>query len=194
MTKRNFDKEILGISKTTFAGIAIALGCCLYLFAPNNIIGAVLFSCGLLCVRIYKLTLFTGKVQFLITSKYPWYDYPLMLLGNLLGASLIAVITMTMTGDLAAPIAAAKAAQPFGDAFIKGIGCGMLMSLATYENSPLWICLLCVPAFILAGFNHCIADWYYALVAEKIGISFLATILGNIVGGAILLNPHWTNT
>ena len=64
--KANFDKEIQGISKTTFAGIAIGLGCCLFLLAPNNIIGAVLFSCGLLCVRIYKLTLFTGKVQFLI--------------------------------------------------------------------------------------------------------------------------------
>ena len=44
------------------AGMAIALGCCLYLLAPNPTIGAVLFSCGLLCVRIYKLNLFTGKI------------------------------------------------------------------------------------------------------------------------------------
>lgn len=192
--KANFDKEIQGISKTTFAGIAIGLGCCLFLLAPNNIIGAVLFSCGLLCVRIYKLTLFTGKVQFLITSRYPWYDYPLMLIGNLLGVSIVAAITASITGELAAPIAAAKAAQPFGEAIIKGIGCGMLMSLATYKDSPLWMCLICVPAFILAGFNHCIADCYYAIAGGAIGTSFFATILGNIIGGSILLNGNWTNT
>ena len=48
--------------KAIMAGMAIALGCCLYLLAPNPTIGAVLFSCGLLCVRIYKLNLFTGKI------------------------------------------------------------------------------------------------------------------------------------
>ena len=79
----------------------------------------------------------------------------------------------------------------------KGIGCGMLMSLATNQDSPLWMCLICVPAFILAGFNHCIADAYYALTGWNIGMGFVATIIGNIIGGAILLNknilPNKTN-
>ena len=71
-------------------------------------------------------------------------------------------------------------------ALVKGISCGMLMSLATCPDSPLWMCLICIPAFILAGFNHCIADAYYAIAGGHIGFGFIATIIGNIIGGALL--------
>lgn len=175
------------------AGIAIALGCCLYLLAPNPIIGSVLFACGLLCVRIYQLNLFTGKVQYMPTNEYPITYYPLVLLGNLIGVFIVACLTFELTREAAIPLATAKAAQPFLTALWKGIGCGMLMSLATYKESPLWMCLICVPAFILTGFNHCIADAYYALAGLNIGISFIATIIGNIIGGAILLNKNILN-
>lgn len=177
--------------KSIMAGMAIALGCCLFLLAPNNIIGSVLFACGLLCVRIYKLNLFTGKVQYMITNEYPIIYYPLVLIGNLIGVAIIFGLTFELTHDAAVPIAAAKATQPFITAMLKGIGCGMLMSLATYKDSPLWMCLICVPAFILAGFNHCIADAYYALAGLNIGTGFIATIIGNILGGAVLLTNHW---
>ena len=173
--KRSFGKSIM-------AGIAIALGCCLYLLAPTPIIGSVLFACGLLCVRIYQLNLFTGRVQYMITDKFPMIYYPMVLLGNLIGVGIIWVITSSLTYEAAAPIAAAKAAQPFLTSLVKGIGCGMLMSLATYPESPLWMCLLCVPAFILAGFNHCIADAYYAMAGQAIGAGFIATIMGNVIG------------
>ena len=184
--KENFLKSIM-------AGIAIALGCCMYLLAPNPIVGAVLFSCGLLCVRIYKLNLFTGKIQYMITDKYPITYYPLVLFGNLLGVIIMAGLTWQLTMEHAVPIANAKAAQSFLEAIYKGIGCGMLMSLATYEKSPLWMCLLCVPGFILAGFNHCIADAYYAIAGLNIGTGFVATIIGNILGGSILLNKYFIN-
>ena len=168
------------------AGMAIALGCCLFLLAPNNIIGAVLFTCGLLCVRIYELNLFTGHIQYMVTYKYGALHYIKVLLGNLIGVALIWLFTFALTADAAAPIAAAKASQPFLVAVAKGIGCGMLMSLATYKESPLWMCLMCVPAFILAGFNHCVADAYYALAGGAIGTSFIATIIGNVFGGVLL--------
>lgn len=178
--------------KSVFAGIAIALGCVLYLLAPNPIIGAVLFSCGLLCVRIYGLNLFTGKTQFMAATKeYPAYYYLLVLIGNLLGIVIMGGLTYTLTKDAAATIALSKIAQEPLLALVKGIGCGMLMSLATYEKSPLWMCLLCVPAFILTGLNHCIADAYYALVGGQIGVSFIATIFGNIIGGSLLMSGHW---
>ena len=186
MIKNNLLKSIM-------AGIAIALGCCLYLLAPNPIIGSVLFACGLLCVRIYQLNLFTGKVQYMPTNEYPITYYPLVLLGNLIGVFIVACLTFELTREAAIPLATAKAAQPFLTALWKGIGCGMLMSLATYKESPLWMCLICVPAFILTGFNHCIADAYYALAGLNIGISFIATIIGNIIGGAILLNKNILN-
>jgi formate/nitrite transporter FocA (FNT family) len=177
--------------KSIMAGMAIALGCCLFLLASDKIIGAILFSCGLLCVRIYKLNLFTGKAQFMITDEYPIIYYPLVLISNFIGVFIIACLTFELTREAATPLAASKAAQPFLTALFKGIGCGMLMSLATYKDSPLWMCLICVPAFILAGFNHCIADAYYALAGLNIGTGFIATIIGNIIGGSILLSNYW---
>ena len=95
-----------------------------------------------------------------------------------------------MIHESAATIALAKAAQNPFIALAKGIGCGMLMSLATYKETPLWITVLAVATFILAGFNHCIADAYYALAGWNIGTGFVATIMGNIIGGAILLNKN----
>lgn len=168
------------------AGMAIALGCCLYLLAPNPTIGAILFSCGLLCVRIYNLNLFTGKIQFIGTKEYAPLFYIRVLLCNFVGAAIVALITFTLTHEVAAALMVGKVSQPFLTALIKGVGCGMLMSLATCKDSPLWLCLLCVPAFILAGFNHCIADAYYILAGWNISWGFPATIMGNIIGGMLL--------
>ena len=169
--------------KATVAGIAIALGGWIYLSTSDQTIGAFLFACGLLAVRIYGLNLFTGKTQYMITKEYKWYDYLIILLGNLIGVLLIASVSRDTVQDVAPRIAMAKAMQLPSIAFVKAVGCGALMSLATYKNSPLWICLPCVAAFILAGFNHCIADFYYALVGGQISWSFFITIMGNIFGG-----------
>ena len=77
---------------------------------------------------------------------------------------------------------------------MKGVGCGMLMSFATYEKTPLWATVLAVATFILAGFNHCIADFYYMLVGSQFSINLLLTILGNIIGGIIFSAQKLTNT
>ena len=173
------------IYKSILAGMAIALGCWMYMAAPNPIVGAFLFSCGLLSVRIYKLNLFTGKIQFMVTKQYPWYFYLIVFLGNIIGVSLMALLAHN---NASAAIAATKVAQPIWEAMFKGIGCGMLMSLATYEKSPLWMCILCVMGFILGGFNHCIADAYYMIAAGTVGTSLLGTIIGNLFGGIIFSN------
>ena len=173
------------IYKSILAGMAIALGCWMYMAAPNPIVGAFLFSCGLLSIRIYKLNLFTGKIQFMVTKQYPWYFYLIVFFGNIIGVSLMALLAHN---NASAAIAATKVAQPIWEAMFKGIGCGMLMSLATYEKSPLWMCILCVMGFILGGFNHCIADAYYMIAAGTVGISLLGTIIGNLFGGIIFSN------
>ena len=91
-----------------------------------------------------------------------------------------------MVHEAAVPIATAKAAQLWHITYAKGIGCGMLMSLATYQKTPLWVTVMAVATFILAGFNHCIADFYYMLVGGVFSWNLLLTILGNIVGGVFL--------
>ena len=174
--------------KSVIAGMAIALGGWIYLSTANPIIGAILFVCGLLAVRTYGLNLFTGKVQYMVTKEYHWYDYIVILIGNFLGVLLMAAISRATVSDVASKIALAKATQPLFISLVKGTGCGMLMSLATYKKSPLWMCIPCVAAFIIAGFNHCIADFYYACVGGTLSWSFLMTIIGNIFGGIMFSN------
>ena len=173
------------LSRAIFAGIAIALGGWAYLSASDPLIGAVIFACGLLTVRIYNLHLFTGKVQFMITKENPWYYYPLVLLCNFLGVAIVASFSYFIAHDAAAVVAAAKGAQTMYAALAKGLGCGMLMSFATYKNTPLWATVLAVATFIIAGFNHCIADFYYMLVGSHFSWNLLLTILGNILGGML---------
>ena len=174
--KNNFLKSII-------AGFAIGLGGWVYLMAPNPIVGAILFSCGLLSVRIYNLHLFTGKVQYINSNENPWYYYPLILLGNFIGVAIIAAISYSQVHEAAAVITAVKCTQSLITALIKGFGCGMLMSFATNQKTPLWATPIGVVAFILAGMNHCIADFYYMCASLTFTYTLLATIIGNILGG-----------
>ena len=174
------------LSRAVFAGMAIALGGWAYLSAPNPMIGAVLFACGLLTVRLYGLHLFTGKVQYMLTKENPWYYYPLILLCNFIGVVIIACWSIPLIHEAAQSVALVKQNQLWTDALFKGIGCGMLMSLATYKETPLWITVLAVATFILAGFNHCIADFYYMLTGGIFSWNLLLTIAGNIIGGIFL--------
>ena len=173
------------LSRAIFAGMAIALGGWAFLSASNPLVGAVIFACGLLTVRIYDLHLFTGKVQFMLTKENPWYYYPLILLYNFFGVAIIASLSYTIVHDAAVTVVAAKSAQTVSEALVKGIGCGMLMSFATYKNTPLWATVLGVATFIIAGFNHCIADFYYMLVSGQFSVNLFFTILGNIIGGIL---------
>ena len=98
------------LRRAGIAGMAIALGGWAYLSAPNPIIGAVIFACGLLAVRLYGLHLFTGKVQFIGTKEEPWYYYPLVLLCNFIGVCIIAGISREIVQESASTIAMSKAA------------------------------------------------------------------------------------
>ena len=167
------------------AGIAISLGCWVYLITPNKIVGAFLFSCGLLAVRIYKLNLFTGKCQFILGLKNPVSYYIKVLLGNLAGVLLMTLITPAKIGAAASEIALLRQSQTFLQALAAGVGCGALMSLATYAETPLWVSSLCVAAFILGGLNHCMADAFYMLASKIISITWFGTMIGNAIGGAI---------
>lgn len=168
------------------AGVAISLGCWIYLSVPDKTIGAVLFSCGLLAVRAMNLNLFTGKVQFALTGKYPTGYYIIVLMGNMVGVLLTTIMSFKLTGFAARQVAILKENQSFIESFIKGIGCGALMTIATYRKAPLYVSVFCVSAFIIAGFNHCVADAYYFLCGGTVSVNWFTTLAGNIVGGIIM--------
>ena len=71
----------------------------------------------------------------------------------------------------------------FNNMFVFGIGCGMLIQIGVraYKNNLPILTIMCVMAFILAGYKHCIAYAYNSLDV----MSFALIVLGNIIGAKI---------
>ena len=70
----------------------------------------------------------------------------------------------------------------------KGVLCGMLMFIAAdcYKNTKSFIAtFVCVPVFILAGFEHSIADMFYFCSAGAFSVESLVFILTVLIGNAI---------
>ena len=57
----------------------------------------------------------------------------------------------------------------FGQSFFLAIPCGILMYCAVSAQDTLRLVyiVMCVSAFILCGFYHCVADMYYTFLAAK---------------------------
>ena len=174
--------------KSVFAGLMIGIAGLVYLSVEIAWIGSILFSIGLIIVCILEYNLYTGKVGYIKSYK----DIPKMfkyVIGNFIGVFLISLTTTVSSMD----IVAAKLEIPYYLLLLKSIGCGLLMYIAVdiYKNNKSIIGVLCcVPAFILAGFEHSIADmFYFAFAMNYSGQMFLSLfiiILGNFVGGSII--------
>lgn len=81
-------------------------------------------------------------------------------------------------------IAATKWSYSLWHYLFSGMCCGALMTCATHKDTPLWVSSLCVVAFILAGFNHSIADAFYV---SNTGLwKWLVVIIGNVLGGLVV--------
>lgn len=158
------------IPSSIFAGILIGIAG--WGFLANPVLGMFLFCVGLIGVVKYGVKLYTGTAGFLTG----WGDVlPLfiILLGNIIGC--LAVATVSLWSPMALPeaatgiIAARLKTGWFGTGLL-AIGCGLLMSFAVdfaRKNRDFsdWLPLLfAVPAFILCGFPHCVADAFYSCV------------------------------
>ena len=71
-----------------FAGVMIAIGAVIYLNCPNRIVGAFLFSIGLIVIMEFEFNLYTGKVGFARTFKDSLL-LVLIFITNAIGCSLI---------------------------------------------------------------------------------------------------------
>lgn len=180
------------IPSTIRAGAFISLGCIIYLLAPSAILGALLFSLGLLCVGLTQSYLYTGQVHQLIEGDRKWIDMFWIWIGNITGVwlmSLFAEHGMNMN-DAIQTVAQAKLAIPWVELFCRSILCGGLMTMATRKSSPKYVTIGCVFAFVLCGFNHCIADAFYLMQVPLLqGLPRILLItLGNTIGGLL---PVW---
>ena len=159
-------KKLKNMKNKEFIIKAIMSGLLIGLCADINnriggLCGAFLFSIGLLTICMLELSLFTGKVGSSNDAKKLFTTFVLNIFG-------VIIMRILFT---------------FNNMFVLGIGCGMLMQIgvtAYKKNLPI-LTIMCVMAFILAGYKHCIAYAYNSLDV----MSFALIVLGNIIGAKI---------
>lgn len=166
-------------------GFAAIISCCV----ENTILAALFFSIGLLYIRISKLYLYTGQIQNIKNNSTSGLELFQGLCFNVIGVtfafSLMFFLNFPTAADKYFAITALKWSHPWYHYIASGMCCGALMTIATKKESPLWLSILCVMAFILAGFNHSIADWFYIFGEQGLTkyLYWLLVVIGNFLGG-----------
>lgn len=176
------------------AGICIAIGGTIFL-KLGGIAGAVLFSFGLITVVSYKLKLYTGTAGFFEDkTKQGWKELGLILLGNIIGCFIVALLVSATCPDLiedAQCIIEKRMNNGFVTDGIMAIFCGFIMTTAVnFARQDKFLPLLFgVPLFILAGFTHSIADAFYflmdyknTLVSGEMLLIYVFEVIGNFIG------------
>ena len=190
------------ILKSLLAGVLIALAGIVYLSCTDKVVGSFLFSFGLCLVILLEANLYTGKVGY-VNSKQDVFDLAIMLGVNLLSAFLVGLIAKTGSlHDSANSVVSAKL-DVFYDTWwitlLKSIGCGICIygSVEGYKKTKSFIpVILGVMCFILAGFNHVVADAFYIGAARFYWINLVYLLLvavGNAIGSILirLLQKGW---
>lgn len=193
-------KHLSTFVQAVLAGIAISIGGTVFLACDSRVVGAVFFSVGLFAVCTLGLNLFTGKICYVFDNK-PAYAANCLLIwaGNLAGAWLAGTAIRATRLDViekAQTIAETKLSDNLLSIFILAIFCNMLIYLAveSYNRNPHELgkymgLFLGVCVFVLAGFEHCVANMFYFTVAGvwsgKTLLYVIVMTLGNAVGGVI---------
>lgn len=212
------------------AGIYISIGGNAFLAAldqgAGRIVGGLIFSIGLILVIVAEAELFTGNIIMmvgLLSSRFHFKkvlkNLQIVYAGNFIASVLFAFVIYqtglfgssmqpTGLGQLAAKVAEAKLALPFGQSFVRGILCNMLVLLAIIMTifakdiiSKIFCCMLPIMIFVVSGFEHCVANMYLipiGLMSKGVPISeyyiifknLIPVTLGNVLGGLFIIFIH----
>ncbi len=230
-TKKIITLSFMAGAYIAFGGVlAILVGCGVPGIAKENpgiaklLFGAT-FPVGIMMVVLAGAELFTGNNAYfmpnVLSQKQKWTaplrNWSLVYLGNFLGSVFVAYFLVHLTeilahspwNDALQSIAISKISAPFYVIFLKGIGANWLVCLALWLSLSaqhtggkilaLWWPIM---AFVVMGFEHCIANMFFIPLAifEGVQISWWSFIiknlipatLGNLVGGAFFVGTlYW---
>jgi len=204
-------------------------------YGVAKLVAGSIFPVGLILVLLCGAELFTGNnlltvayFENRITLKEVLKNWVIVFFGNLIGALIISTL-LYLSGSLESDgglvgayfikVASKKVSLSFGQALASGILCNILVCIAVWGSyaakdtaGKVLMGFLPIMAFIIAGFEHCVANMFYlsaalfaksndAIVAlyhgpmgklDKIDIAhiinnLIPVTIGNIVGGGIII-------
>lgn len=200
-----------------------------------RLVSGLIFPVGLMMVILMGTELFTGNALMItaaLDGRITWgrllRNWGIVFAGNLVGAVLLAACMAFFGqlniggGDLAvytAKVAAAKNGLPWANAFVLGIFCNLMVCIAVYQANTaqdtagrILGIFFPIMGFVLAGFEHCVADMYYVpagifaylnpaytgmidaagvntavlTFGQFVTANLIPVTLGNIVGGVLV--------
>ena len=194
-------EQVNSLRKAVLAGMCIGIAGLVYLSVENNVIGALLFSFGLLVIVGRGYFLYTGKIGYLLPyNKELLSTLIITLLGNIIGIAVISFL-FRLTG-LSEVITAGsdlfelKIGNMWYETFALAIFCGMMMYIAVdsfknvkHDFLKVIILVFAVMVFILAKFEHSIANMLYFFLSDSYtlkGVLYLIImVFGNAIGSIL---------
>ena len=154
-----------------------------------KVIGAVLFSLGIISVILFEASLFTGKIGYVNTKK-KLLDSLIILVINLMVVFFIGLVYQEIKGPSQAMDS--RLAKEWYEILIDAVGTGacIYITVEGYKKTKSFVpVILGIVVFILAGFEHCVADMFFfgtgELTGQGLGYIGLA-ILGNGIGSLLV--------
>ncbi len=185
----------------------------------QKLLSGIMFPVGLFLIVLFGGELFTGNNAVLMPGCFRGHfgllsvikNWILVWSFNFVGALIFTYLFVYFSGLTASDpyhsaiinIAQAKASLPWGVSFVKGIAANWCVCLAV------WLCLMVntlpakalacvipVGAFVVLGYEHCIANMFFIPAGMLEGAdvdlaglfnNLLPVTVGNIVGGALLV-------
>ena len=200
-----------------------------------RLVSGLIFPVGLMMVILMGTELFTGNALMItaaLDGRITWArlarNWGIVFAGNLVGAVLLAACMAFFGqlniggGDLAvytAMVGAAKSSMPWMNAFVLGVFCNLMVCIAVYQANTaqdtagrILGIFFPIMGFVLAGFEHCVADMYYVpagifaylnpaytgmidaagvntavlTFGQFVTANLIPVTLGNIVGGVLV--------
>ena len=186
------------------AGMAICIGAVAALATGNRLFGAVIFTVGLYIVLANKYALYTGAICYVYQKDGTRpLQLAITLIGNAIGAFAVgSSVRLTRLDSVTAGATAlvdTKSTDSLLSIFILAVLCDFLIFYAVdaHKKNPHEVgkyvgLLLCIPAFIISTYEHCVANMCYLSLAWDFSTDALAmlgmAVLGNTVGGILASN------
>lgn len=202
MTKEKLKNICVDFLLGFLAGVSISIGGIVNIVSGSKIGGAILFCVGLFLVLTLNLNLFTGKVCY-VTSNKPSYLLKLAViwLSNLCGCVVCGYILrstrLVSFASACENIVNTKLNDSLWSLFVLAIFCNILIFIAVdgFKNRKSSLgkylsLFFGVSVFVVARFEHCVADMFYFSFANmwsgRAWLSIIVITLGNCVGGLFL--------